>query len=375
MSFFSRKPLKTLNEIRIFQDHILQNLTLYGSHLLDGVDIFPTIKSDGYGHGLVQMATLLQKFETPYFAMDSYFEAITVRKHFPDQKILLLGENALENFAHMDFRNITFAIANKESLKVIADLGRKISIHLKFNTGMNRQGFQKKDLPFLLSLLKKSPHIKSEGIFSHFADADNPDNTFTNQQERIFGEILDFFAQEGVSFLFTHLGNSAGALKVEDKRINACRLGIGMYGYNPLVPEDTHFSLLKDLQPALEAWSTITNVQDLKKGDRVSYNGIFTAPEDMKIGIIPFGYFEGFDRKLSSRDFHPKEKGFQILGRVCMNLTACTLPMGEKVGDSLCLISRHEADFHSVQNMAKRVKTISYEILTRLHSSIRRKII
>lgn len=155
------------------------------------------------------------------------------------------------------------------------------------------------------------------------------------------------------------------------------RLGIGLYGINPLLSSDSSYGKLAELRPVLRFESTLILKKLLKKGEKVSYNGTFTAPEDMTIGIIPVGYYEGIPRSLGGGKFGYtwKDHYFPILGRVCMNMTVVDLGKSAiEVGEKMTIVSDNSEDPNSIYAMARSTETIPYECLTGLSESIRRKI-
>lgn len=159
---------------------------------------------------------------------------------------------------------------------------------------------------------------------------------------------------------------------------NAMRLGIGLYGINPLESVDTSYEKLAGLRPALRFESTLVLKKQLRKGERVSYNGTFTAPEDMTIGIVPVGYYEGISRSLGEEKFGYTWKGlyFPILGRVCMNMTIVDLGSAPiEVGENVTILSENPEAPNSAYAMAHAAGTIPYECLTGLAESMRRVVV
>lgn len=373
--FWNRKKLQTLNRVKIDSQNIKHNIEIL-QQAAHRKDVFPVLKSNAYGHGLNEMVQILKGFDFPYIAVDSYYEALQIWKTHK-RPVLIMGPNIPENLSSFKWKNLALGVSNLQVLSAVAKLKNPVKIHLFVNTGMNREGLQQEEFHEALRILKKSPNIELEGVCSHFADADGETEIFNQKQEARFSKYLDIILKEGFSAKYIHLGNSAGFNKTKDSRINAFRPGIALYGYNPLLNSDSNFSKLKDLKPALELISTITNIQHLKKGESVSYNGAFTANKELDVGIVPVGYFEALDRKLSSAGCFKYEDTFlPILGRVCMNFTCFdTKELALKIGDEVTIISKNPTDNNSVENIAKQTGTIPYEVCTRVERSIRREII
>lgn len=370
-----RRQLKTLNIIEIFQDHISHNLQTF-QKLLPQKHIFPVLKSNAYGHGIREITTILKPFALPYIVVDSYYEALQIWKVHKKQHVLIIGYNHPDNYKHFDFSKTAVAVYDFASLQALSELGKKIRIHLKINTGLNRLGIAPTELPEYLEKIQNSL-LELEGVYSHFADADNAANSMTAEQEIVFAACLDVIPQKGMSLKYAHLANTAGVLKAKDKRINAVRLGIGLYGYNPLSKKDPHFQSLKAIKPALRLTSTIVNTIDLKKGESVGYNGTFVAPQDMRIGVLPLGYYECFPRTLSNQGaVRVDEQDLPIVGRIHMNLTCIDLQDSNlQIGDTVEAIGVAKEKPNSIKSIAQLANTIPYEILVHISESIRRSLV
>ncbi|HUT21904.1 MAG TPA: alanine racemase [Candidatus Bipolaricaulota bacterium] len=367
LSKFERQ-VATLSRVEILSANILHNFDYFQKENPQA-KIFPVLKSNAYGHGLKEVTQILEKRGVEYYVVDSYYEALQIRE-VTNRKILLIGYTKPENYKNFKWKNLSIAIFDSGSLKAIGNLGKKINIHLFINTGMNREGISMDDLPLYLAELKKYSRINLEGVCSHLADADNEDQSFTESQRQKFSQALTIIEKEGFNPKYRHISATGGSFRIKNPEINAIRLGIGLYGYNPIKPFDAN------LRPALRLISTIVSVQSLSEGEKVSYNCAFSADKPIKIGILPVGYYEFLDRRLSNLGKVKYENDFlPIVGRVCMNLTAIDLKDHNlKIGDEITIISEHPRDLNSVDSITQQINTISYEILVRVNSSIRRKI-
>lgn len=374
-SLLAARRLEVLNEVLIDQNRIQENyrcLRAAAKHLA----VFPVLKSNAYGHGIQIVARLLEKTDAPLFAVDSVAEALEIGRA-SSKRLLVMGANPPENLARIDHRRLSVAIGNLASLEAVANTKQPFRLHLKWNTGMNRQGFDEADAPAVIAIIKKNPRLIVEGVFSHLADADHPQNDFTDRQQKRFSALLDRLAAAGIEPIYIHLGATAGFLKTTDARINAFRPGIGLYGINPLEPVDRFFEKLSGLRPVMRLQSTVTNVHRLKAGDCVSYNCTFVADQELEIGVIPLGYFEALDRRLSNTAQLDFEHNFYpIAGRVCMNLTCFACPPGTiRVGDKITVIGDDPQQPNSAESIARLIGTIPYEVFTRVERSIRRTIV
>lgn len=382
---FFRKKLKTLNRIEIIKENILHNYDFFQKKV-DRKYIIPVLKSNAYGHGIEQAASIFEETDCMLIAVDSYYEAIKVLKH-SSKRVLLIGYTAIENLPYINFKRVSLTVYDTFTLDALARLKKKVSIHLKIHTGMSRQGLPMENLSTYLAYFKKYPFLTLEGVFSHFADSDNSDQTFTRAQTNIFNQALDKIYKEGFHPGYIHLGATNGALFPMGERVNSVRIGIGLFGYHTLEeghPEKSTYDT--GLRPALRCISTIINVVDIKKGDKVSYNCTFEATKSTRIAVIPFGYYEGLTRKLSNKGVlllspvkSQKTKAptlLPIAGRVCMNLTC--LDAGEQsihMGDEVIVMSANKKDPNCIDEIARISETITYEILVKLSQTIRRVIV
>ena len=197
----------------------------------------------------------------------------------------------------------------------------------------------------------------------------------TQKQKKLFNETVAIVKQSaGHEIRYVHIGATAGGAKLDGVVSTAIRLGIGLYGYNPLPDTDPVHEKLMKLRPALTFKTKLAAEKKIKKGCHISYNCTYTAPRDMTIGVLPLGYYEGIDRRLSNKGVVGyKGTDVPILGRVCMNITVIGLPdTGAKRLDDVEVISADTTKKNSVAAMAKLCKTIPYDVLVHLNERVRR---
>lgn len=367
------KSFQPLNILEISESAVLHNFDYFKE--LSQADMLPVLKSNAYGHGLIQIAQILKKRKFPYLAVDGYFEALRIRE-VTDQHILIMGFINPSNFVNLDYDDFTFVVQDIDTLKAIIETKRKIKIHLEINTGMNRYGINPEELERFIDLIGHNSQIQLEGVMSHLADSDNFQNDFTDKQVHLYDECVKKVLDKGINPRYMHLSQTAGSVKAKSKYCNCMRLGIGLYGINPLSENDEKFNILQNLKPALRLTSTITKVIELRKGEKVSYNGTFTASKDMRIGVLPLGYYEGVNRALSNKGVVKYgDKYLSIVGRVCMNHTMIELGDTMQKGDEVIVISDLVDDENSVIMMQKKYGLFSYETLVKINENIRRKIV
>ncbi len=373
---FSRQ-LDTFNLVEISRSAILHNFDLFQS-IQPQAEIWPVLKANAYGHGLEPVAEILKARKFTYFVVDSYYEALKIWQVNP-HKVLLIGQAPWSNYQFFDFSKLAIVVYRVEVLRILGKLNRPIKIHLKINTGLNRQGIKVSEVSEFLDELKKYPKLGLEGVCSHFISSDDSGkDDLTRQQENLFLQVLQKIRSYGFNPKYIHISNSAGVIKTQNTKIyNAVRLGLGLYGINPIPSNDSAFIKLQNLKPALTFWSTLIHKINLQKGDGVSYGSTFVADRDMTIGLIPVGYYEFFSRRLNNRGYVSfQDKFLPLVGNICMNLSMCSLEeVDVQVGDRIKIISSNPEDLNSVYRIANLNETITYEVLVKLAESIRRVVV
>ncbi len=378
LSSVSRNNYKTLNTIEISKKRLIHNYNLIKKQN-KGFNIIPVLKANAYGHGLIQVGEILNKADCDLIAVDGYFEAaklLGVTKH----RILVLGYILPENYSLLNTRRCSFVIQDVDSLRSIASINKRVNVHLEINTGMNRLGINPDELNDYLSTLKSLPNLNLEGVMSHLADADNEiEDSFTDDQVNIFDNCVKKVFESGFEPKYIHIAQSAGSTKTKSNYANSIRLGIALYGINPLSPNDKKFSALQSLLPVLTLKTTIIKTENLKAGDRVSYNGIYKAEGPKKIATLPLGYYEGVPRQLSNFGTFLSANGkkLPILGRVCMNHTIIDIDSSpnSNVGDQVIVVSNDNKDINSISNLSNMEGLFSYSLMTGLSESTKRIIV
>lgn len=323
--------------------------------------IICVVKAGAYGHGAVQVARRLADEGCDFFAVSSIEEALELREGGIDTSILILGyvlpsrlDEAIEN-------DISFACASYDFAKILCEKKSKkrAKIHIKLNTGMNRTGFcvchdeGKEELKKALSLIKQSDNVCTEGVFSHFAKAED-DIEFSEKQCAVFEETLSDIKKSGIVPSIVHICNSAGTHNFKDKHFDAVRVGIHLYGCE--APDENYIR-------AMDFCTRIVDVHTLEKGDGVSYGLDFVAEKKMKIAVIGVGYADGFFRALSDGKGKVSVNGkiCPTVGRVCMDMAMIDVSEVENVavGDVVTVWGKALA----TEEQAKNASTISYELM------------
>lgn len=383
---FLRKIIKAkyqpLNTVEIVQDNILHNIE-YLYSLQKQAEFFPVLKSNAYGHGLKEICQILNKSQIKMVAVDSFPEAQVVYKYFKG-KVLFLNEMPKKVYRYTKKDRSEFVVYNLETLKYLSRFGKKAKIHLFLNTGMNREGISDLKI-FLEQGLKYLNKLEVSGFCSHLAESENDTSIMNKNQEEAFMDGLNLLHEYKIFPKWIHLGNSGAVFTLNNEALTAFRPGLAFYGYSPFSKENKYNTLAENnLKPALRIYSSIISVQKIRTGDRVSYSNSFQAESDFNSAVIPFGYFEGLNRKLSNKaKFLLKEKDSEIfwtriLGSVCMNMTCidCGTKKPESLlGSQVQIVSELPGMKNSIKNLSELCEMIPYEFLVKINNSIHREII
>lgn len=285
--------------------------------------IYAVIKTDGYGHGAVELAHELE--DLPYllgFCVATIEEGVILRRHGVHKQILILGytfEEQYEEIIAYDLRPAVFTWEMAKKLSYEAGrLGKEVAVHIAVDTGMSRIGYQVEEKSAEeIARISKLPHIIMEGVFTHFSKADEADKTSAHAQEQDFHRMITMCEERGVSFVYRHCSNSAGIIDLPEANLDAVRAGITLYG---LWPSDEVLKERIHLTPLMEIKSRVSYVKLLPAGREISYGGTYVTTADTLVATIPVGYGDGYPRSLSGKGYvliHGRKA--PILGRVCMD--------------------------------------------------------
>ena len=358
-----------LVEVVIFRDRLLKNLEILRSYA-KGIAIAPVLKSNAAGHGLIEVATILDKENVPFFAVDSYHEARHMRSAGIRSKVLVIGFTPIGNIARNRDQTFFFTITG---LELLQDLSQNLKapqiFHLKIDTGLSRQGIMPDQIDQAVELIKANPNIVLEGVYSHLADSSNEDEEFMRKQITLWNECYDRLDREFPKLKYYHLSATPGLKNISQMKCNLARIGKGLYGWKEVLP---------GIQPVLEMRAKITGIKKIRSGTSVGYGMTFTADRDMTVGTLAAGYFEGVDRRLSNIGLVKYGKKFcKILGRVNMNITVIDLTEIEspRIGDDVVIISSDRVDENSAEKLGELCGAIPYELLVHIPAHLRRLVV
>ena len=360
-----------LTKVYIHKESILHNLKTY-QKTYKGVDIAPVLKSNAYGHGLKEIAQIVESQNIPFIVLNTYGEAATLRDERVTAKILIVGYVLPEHIKRNALKNTSFTITSVEQLQAIQDTTTNTNIHLKIDTGMHRQGITYEQLNESIDIIQANAMLNLEGVCSHLADADNSDQTFTIEQCELWEKIVTTLRKKHKTIQHYHIAATAGMPNTKKAFANTARLGIGLYGIDSAPESNIH------LKPAMEVKSIITTLKTVPAGGCVGYNCTYRTKEATTIATVPAGYFEGVDRRVSNKGFFTvKGANCPIVGRVSMNITTIAMPTTPTIhiGDEVTIISNNANDNNTITNIAQMTGTIPWEIFVHIPEHLPRIVV
>ncbi len=344
------------------------NLSQFRGFLPDGVQFMAVVKADGYGHGALQVSQVAIQEGASMLGVASLEEGIRLRRGNITAPILILGyTDPRQNDLLLEWNLIPtiFHWEAAASLSQQADSGgRIVPIHVKLDTGMGRLGLHDaREAVGFLEKVSRLPGIHLQGVYTHFASADEEDQGFAREQLRRFQEILKACREKRLDITIRHAANTAAALKLPGSHLDLVRLGIGLYGCYPGSGVGRE---LLELRPVMSLKSRIAFLKRVPVGTPVSYGRTYFTPAETLIATIPLVYADGYNRLFSNRGVMlVREQRVPVVGRVCMDLTM--LDVGRvpfiREGDEVVAFGTQGTETLSVDELAGQLGTINYEVL------------
>lgn len=368
--------------VEIDLSRLLENIATFRSAISDTTRLMAVVKSNAYGHGLGLVSDALAG-AVDWFGVDSVPEALEVASLAPGKPILILGfspPDQSDTIVRSGFRQVVYRHDTLRSLsESAARLGQTARLHLKIETGTNRQGIPLDDVARFAEEASKLPGIQVEGAYTHFSNIeDTLDPTFAMLQVTRFREAIGRIGAAGIEITETHAAATAGILLYPETHFSMVRLGIGAYGIWP--SRETRLAAReKGIRPVLRpimSWKTrVVQLKDVEEGEYVGYGQAFQAPRPMTVAVIPVGYYEGYDRRLSSSARAlVGGKPAAVIGRVAMNMTMLDVTgTGVRLDDEVVLIGRQGDQEILADELAEKIGTIAYEVVSRVNPLLERK--
>lgn len=342
-------------------DNIFENISSMKNRLRNGVSLFAVVKANAYGHGDYEVAKTALEAGADFLSVAFLDEALALRKKGILAPILVLGASRPESAALAADNGISVTVFDVTWLEKAKDLlkpGQVLQVHVKVDSGMGRIGIRDKgQLLKVESLLNGETCFNFQGIFTHFATADEIKTDFYEKQLATFKGMLSALIRRPE---YIHAANSAASLRFSDPESNAIRMGISMYGLSPSM--EMKPILPFPLKQAISLRTKMVAVKQLTKGESVSYGATYTAEGDEWIGTLPIGYADGWIRKLQGQEVLVDGSRVPIVGRICMDQCMVKLPRSYPVGTEVTLIGSDGDESITVDEVAAKLETINYEV-------------
>lgn len=339
------------------------------------------VKANAYGHGLIGISKIIsKKSQNIWLGVNSVDEAIILRKNGIKNPILILGYVELGRLKKAVDIGARLTVYNLETIKKLGQLKEKAFVHLKVETGTGRQGILLEDIVNFAKEIKKYPNIRLEGLSTHFANIEDTTNhKYAQKQLDIFKEVVSLLEKNKIRIPIKHIACTAAAILFPETHFDMARVGIGLYGL--WSSKETFISALQKkkkiiLKPVLTWKTKVIQIKKMKAGSFIGYGCTKRLNKDSVIVVLPVGYSDGYDRKLSSVGnvlIHGQRA--RIVGRVCMNMIMADVSDIEnvKLEDEVVLLGKQNNEEITAEEIADKVGTINYEIVSRINPLLPRK--
>ncbi len=377
--------LAPLTWIEINQKALLSNLRQFRQRVGKRTKIMAVVKANAFGHGILAVAQIVAP-KVDWFGVNRLEEGLALRQMKIKSPILILGYLPPLAMREAISHDLSFVVLNLSAAKRAQQAARKLSqrakVHLKVETGTNRLGICGKELIRLAKFCSSQNELFLEGLYTHYANIeDTLDSSFAQGQLRKFKEAERFMQKKGVKIPLKHTACTAATILFEETNFNLIRLGIGLYGLWP--SRETKISAQEkgikiNLQPVLTWKTKIAQIKAVAKGETVGYGRTFITSRKTKIAVLPIGYWDGYDRGLSSSGrVLIKGHSAPVIGRICMNMMmvdVTEIPL-IKPEDEVVLLGKQGKEEITTEEIAQKMGTINYEVVTRINPLILRKVV
>ena len=336
--------------------------------------LMPILKANAYGHGLVQVARLMERLGADYLGVAVLEEGILLREQGVRTPILVLGGILGNQVPYFIKHNLTITASSVEKLWQVDEVAEQLDtiakVHLKIDTGMERIGVHYYSAESLLETTLQCRHIEVEGIFSHFANAESTDLSYSRLQLERFQEVLSFYEKHALAPPLRHMANSGGILQLPEAHFDMVRPGLLLYGVYPS-PETARTVLV---QPALSWKSRVVYFKVIQPGHPVGYGSTWESDHMVRAVTVPVGYGDGYFRSMSRQaQVIIRGKRYPVVGMISMDQIVVNIEWGTAYNDDeVILIGEMGDECITVENLAAWAGTIPYEILTNINTRVPR---
>jgi alanine racemase len=346
-----------------------RNVAAVASRLPAGSRLVAVLKANAYGHGAVELARRLRSEQVAMIATALLEESLELRRANIALPLLVLGP-LTEGQVHTALdAEVTIGIPGPEVLGRVCRANRDAAVHLKLDSGMGRMGITASELPEVAELLRAHPRVHVAAIYSHFANAGDPHDPLTERQRANFAGMLATLRAGGIDAPLHHFANSAATMRRIIEPGDLVRVGLSLYGAEPL---DEGVSRL---EPVMRWRTEIARLKELPAGHAVGYGATFCTQRPSRIATLPIGYADGYDRRFSNRGtVLVRGRRAPVVGRVSMDLVTIDVTdiPDAALGDEVVLLGRQGDDELSVEELAAKLGTISYEVLCNVSARVPR---
>ncbi|ALC90719.1 alanine racemase [Bacillus sp. FJAT-18017] len=347
---------------------ITYNTEQFKKHIGENVKLMAVVKADGYGHGSFRVAKAALLAGAEYLAVALLDEALELRQAGINEPILVLGYTPARSVKKAILGNIELTVFSKETLQEIInqsrEMKRRVAVHLKIDTGMTRIGVQTKEEALtLVKMSESADNVLLKGIFTHFANADSEDPSYTAKQFSQFQTVVSFLEKNKIHIPFKHCCNTAATMSFPAMHLDMVRVGIGLYGLYPDASLKKHTLTLKQ---AMTLKTKIASLKIVPANQPISYGCTYLPPKESVIATLPIGYADGLSRLLSNRgQFLVKGQKAPIVGRVCMDQTMIDVSdiPSSQFDDEAVIFGQNGNAFQEIDEIARIMETINYEVV------------
>lgn len=350
-----------------------RNLRAIRAMLPPQSNLIAVLKADAYGHGAVPLARVCGEEDVEMIAVALLEEAIELQSADIDLPLLVLGPLRGEQIDEAIRRRIAIGVVGPDELEELTERAqsseRTARIHLKLDSGMGRMGLVDADLPRAAELLRSATNVAVDGIYTHFANAGDPDDPFTQKQLAKFSEMLAALRERGVDAPLHHTSNSAATVRRLVSPGDYARVGIALYGGEPLDRGSAR------LEPVMRWTTRVARLKTIGSGAAVGYGTTFIAQRETRVATLPVGYADGYNRRLSNMAaVLIRGQRAPVIGRVSMDLITVDVTgiPDVQLGDEVVLLGRQGADEISGEELAQIIGTISYEVFCAVNARVPR---
>jgi len=373
--------------VEINRDALVNNVRRFKNHIGAGVRLAAVVKANAYGHGLVQASGIVLEAGADWLAVNSIEEAAALRKAGIQAPVLCLAYiplAALEDAVDLDVR---LTVSSRETIEKLGEIAARRAlparVHLKVETGTNRQGASGDALLELARAAARFPGVVLEGLSTHYANIEDvTEHDYAEKQLDNFLEAGEMLAAAGIRIPVRHTACTAAAILFPRTLFNLARVGIGLYGLWP--SKETRISALQagirlnELSPVLTWKARVAQIKTVPPGASIGYGCTDLATQETRLAVLPIGYYEGYDRRLSSIGYVLiRGRRAPVRGRVCMNMTmvdVTSIPQAS-LEDEAILLGRQGGDAVSAETLAGKTGSINYEIIAGINPALPRVIV